>query len=58
MEPKYKIGQKVYATWASGRVTSHIIRSVKNTDRGFWYTFYDEDNFEIGLHEKYLSLYK
>lgn len=55
MKPKFEIGQKINATWASGRVTSHVITNIKNTNRGYWYCWIDEDGQEMGLHECHIS---
>ena len=57
MKPKYKIGQKIVATWASGRESIHTIVDVKYTEHGFWYSWTEDDGFKQGLHEKYLSTY-
>jgi len=54
MKPKFEIGQKINATWASGRITSHIITGIKLTDRGFWY-IWDSKTEQTGLHECHIS---
>lgn len=56
-KPKYKIGEEIFANWAGGHTTKHIITGIKNTERGFWYTWENTDNsnFGNGLHEHYLS---
>lgn len=58
LEPKYKIGQSVFAHWAGGHTTKHVIKDIKNTYHGFWYSWEDAtDNCGNGLHENYLTLY-
>lgn len=55
-KPKYKIGEKVLATWAGGHTTKHIISEIEKTELGFWYSWKDAcDGFGSGLHEHHLS---
>lgn len=54
-QPKFKIGDCVEATWASGRTSTHIITGVdENKPHGTWYRFLNEDGFEVGLYGCFL----
>lgn len=54
-DPKFKVGDYVEATWASGRTSIHIITGVNvNAPRGIWYQFLNEDGNTSGLYEEFL----
>jgi hypothetical protein len=49
-KPKYKIGQRVYALWYGGRITSHIVIDIKEELYGYWYEWINA--YDIGDHGK------
>lgn len=60
-EPKFKIGDTVEATWASGKISIHIIIGIEENHHGYWYTWKRSDVYSwagSGLHEKYLRKIK
>jgi len=59
-EPKFKVGQRVVATWMGGGITTHTIKRIEDTSHGYWYVWddisaFDGREIENGLHECYLS---
>lgn len=57
-DTKFKIGDRVEATWASGRTSIHTITGVEaNRVHGTWYQFLDEDGYQCGLYGEFLSAY-
>jgi hypothetical protein len=51
---KFKIGEKVIATWTGGHETEHVVLNVSKELHGNWYTFRDENNVLSGTYEIYL----
>jgi len=53
--PKYKVGQKVCATWAGGAETVHTITKVEKEVHGFWYSWIEDNGVGFGTYEKFLT---
>lgn len=55
-DTKFKVGDRIEATWAGGHTSKHIITGIDvNAPRGIWYQFLDEDGRKTGLYEEFLS---